>query len=342
MKVAFCTYPNTNQNIGGVQMRVNRTFKELRKAGVDVELFDQWRHHLSEFEILHSFKLHHSVQELVLTANKRRVCNVISTVLPPEYPVRTVRVMSEFWKRNIGRNLLAHTIYSQAKVADGLIAVSRAEANIIENAFSVPADKIHVISNCADAALYGSADPSIFREKFELERYVLMIGRVEPNKNQLRLIRAMKAIDLPLVVVGRISDDAQDYAAQCRKEGGGRVKFIDHLPYNSELLASAYAGAEAFVLPSVSEIAPNSTIEAAMAGTRIVVTRNSLAPAEWFGGSATYVNPLDEQDIAEQLNYALKRPRDLPFRSRILDEFSWESGVKKLKTVYETVLERRG
>jgi glycosyltransferase involved in cell wall biosynthesis len=152
----------------------------------------------------------------------------------------------------------------------------------------------------------------------------------------------MRSIDLPLVVVGRVSDDAKAYATRCYEAGKGRVKFIDQLPYNSPLLASAYAGAEAFVLPSISEIAPNTTLEAAMAGTRIVVTRNSLAPVEWFGDNATYIDPLDEGDIAKKLINTINSHRNTLFRERIIREFSWEAGAQKLIQVYRNVLENDG
>lgn len=323
-------------------MRVKRTFEALTKASVDVTLFDQWHDDLRDFQILHSFKLHHSAHELVITAHKRGVRNVISTVLPPEYPARMIHLMGTLWNRGYARNLMAYTLYHQAKMADALIAVSQAEADLITRAFTVPRKKVHIIPNCADAILYGSADPELFRAQYGVSGYVLTIGRLEPNKNQLRLIRAMQGIDLPLVVVGRVSDGAQDYASRCYEAGQGRVKFIDQLPYNSPLLASAYAGAKAFILPSVSEIAPNSTLEAAMSGTRVVVTRNSLAPIEWFGDDATYIDPLDENDIAQQLIQALARPRNLPFRKRILEEFSWETGAHKLIQVYRTVQEQGG
>lgn len=340
MKIAFTTYPNTNQNIGGVQMRVRRTFEALTQAGTNVELFDQWRHDLLDFQVLHSFKLHHSVYELVLTAHKRGVRNVISTVLPPEYPARLIRLMGKLWDRNHACNLIAYTLYHQAKIADALIAVSQVEADLITRAFAVSVDKVHVIPNSADASLYGAADPKLFGSQYGISGYVLTIGRLEPNKNQLRLIRAMRHIDCPLVVVGRVADDARDYAAKCYEAGKGRVLFIDQLPYNSPILASAYAGAEAFILPSVSEIAPNSTLEAAMAGTRVVVTRNSLAPAEWFGEGATYIDPLNEDAIAQQVRQALARPKDAVFRARVLEEFSWASGARKLIKVYRTVLDK--
>lgn len=338
MRVAINTYPNTNQNIGGIQMRVKRTFQELLVAGTDAVLFDQWHHELRQFDILHSFKLHHAAYELSLTGRSRGVKNVISTVLPPEFPVRRAQILGKLWNRGIARSLIAYTLYDQAKKADALIAVSNAEARLIKDAFGIDEEKIHVVPNCADANIFAAADPEIFRNQYGLGKYVLAVGRVERNKNQLRLIRAMRNMNVKLVIVGRISDDSAHYAKECANAGGDHVLFIDHLPYHSPLLASAYAGAEAFVLPSVSEIAPNSTLEAAMAGARIVVTRNALAPMEWFGADATYIDPLDEADIEAGITEALKRPRSEATRQRILAEYSWEAGIRKILDVYKTVL----
>lgn len=338
MRVAINTYPNTNQNIGGIQMRVKRTFAELRSVGTDVVLFDQWNHEIRQFDILHSFKLHHAAYELNLTSKSRGVKSVISTVLPPEFPVRRARIMGKLWDRGVCQSLIAYTLYDQARKADALIAVSNAEASLISSAFGVCREKIHIVPNCADANVYASADAELFRSQYGLSKYVLAVGRVEPNKNQLRLIHAMRNIDMKLVIIGRVSDDSKDYAKKCAAVGGDQVLFIDHLPYHSPILASAYAGAEAFVLASVSEIAPNSTLEAAMAGTRVVVTRNALAPAEWFGEDATYIDPLDESDIEAGIAAALRAPRSERMRRRILADYSWEAGAQKTLNVYKSVL----
>ena len=47
-----------------------------------------------------------------------------------------------------------------------------------------------------------SASPELFQARWGTEPFVLSVGRIEPRKNTLGLIRALRGLGLPLVVIG--------------------------------------------------------------------------------------------------------------------------------------------
>jgi glycosyltransferase involved in cell wall biosynthesis len=221
--------------------------------------------------------------------------------------------------------------------ADAVVATCTAEADLLARAYRIEPRKVHVVPNAADVNVFGDPDRRLFQDHYGESDYLLTVGRIEPNKNQLTLIRAVRGLGVRLVIVGRAGDGHAAYELACRREGEGHVRFIDHLPYGSPLLASAYAGSRAFVLPSLSEIAPNSLIEAAMSGTTVVATRNSVAAYEWFGDDVLYLDPRSERDVENVLRRALTAAPPSSLRRQALGAHSWAAVCEQLRQVYSSV-----
>jgi glycosyltransferase involved in cell wall biosynthesis len=338
-RIALTTYPAIAQNVGGIQMRLHRTRQALNATATDAALFNQWKDKVEAFDILHVFKLHHSTHELVVTAKARGVKVVISAIVPPELPADKLRLMTYAWRKGVLTGLTHYMLFAQAQLANAVLATSAYEAEVLRKAYNIPWTKLHVIPSAVDGPVFTAATQNLFGDTYGVANYILTIGRIEPNKNQLRLIEAAQRLGRPLVIVGKPGVGADDYAYQCRQAAGGRVLFIDELPYNSALLASAYAGAAAFVLPSLSEIAPNTTLEAMLAGTRVVVTKNSLSPREWFGDRVLYVDPLDVDDLACKIEAAIHTAADAETRVTLLRRHSWEGVAARLNEIYSAALQ---
>nr|WP_246523288.1 glycosyltransferase [Neoroseomonas eburnea] len=119
--------------------------------------------------------------------------------------------------------------------------------------------------------------------------FVLAVGRIEPRKNQLRLISAL-AGGLPLVLLGHEAD--ADYAAACRATAGAEVIFAGRLPPGSALLASAYAACRIFAHVATAEGAPLVALEAGAAGAPLMLSDHP-AHREFLGPFARLVPALD-------------------------------------------------
>ena len=125
--------------------------------------------------------------------------------------------------------------------------------------------------------------PYSFREHFGDDDFVLFVGRVEPRKNTLGLVNAVRALGLP---PGRPGEpprrSLRSYRDQCRRGGGQRgSNGWDHLDHEDPLLASAYAAARVLALPSWFET-PGLGSRGRLAGTAVVITPFG-STREYFG-----------------------------------------------------------
>ena len=136
-------------------------------------------------------------------------------------------------------------------------------------------------------------DPLSFSESsapFEDRRYVLFVGRIDPHKNQLGAIRALRGSGLPLVIAGHDHPHHPEYTAQCRDEGGDWVTFTGEVSHDSAELADLYHGARVHLLPSWFETTGLVSLEAALSGCSVVST--SLGHArEYLDDLAWYCDP---------------------------------------------------
>jgi glycosyltransferase involved in cell wall biosynthesis len=180
---------------------------------------------------------------------------------------------------------------------------SKSESRMFEEYFCLPSGKVRHISLIADAAYLKPAPKGLFKTIYGLDQYILAVGIIEPIKNQLTLIKAIKETSHQLVLVGGYRD--RDYFAACKSAGGDKVLFIDALPAGSELMRSAMAESQAFVECSY-EPPGLSAIEAGLTGTSIVVSESAWSQ-EHFGSLVNYCNPADPYSIKQAINSALSQ-----------------------------------
>lgn len=164
-----------------------------------------------------------------------------------------------------------------------------------------------VILNPVDADLFARANPQLFADAYGVKDYVLCVGRIEPRKNQLMLAYALRDVDVPIVFAGEALD-FPDYERLVREIVGDRGHFVGRIPSQSAMLASAYAGAKCFALPSWAEGGPLSALEAGAAGTPLVLSSFS-GEHEYFGEFAEYCRPSSEESIKNAILRAISSPR---------------------------------
>jgi glycosyltransferase involved in cell wall biosynthesis len=339
-KIYFYVYPSAFQNVGGGEVQLLETKNHLDKLGAPVHLFDQWTDQFQPGDLLHVFGSVKEALGLMVAAKSLGAKVVLSPIiwynwqssLRIHYSTRDRAVCI---LRQLTKTLFPSFPSSRRKMmllADLILAGSRMEADQIEKYFSIPRSKIKVIRYGVDEHFY-NATRNQFVERYKLEDFVLCVGRIEPRKNQLKLIHAMKRSPRPLVLIGGAVSHHQDYYARCRREAGSNVHFLGALPPGSDLLKSAYAACSVFALPTWFETPGHAAMEAALAGAKVVVTREGSA-REYFGDLVDYINPASVRDIARQIKKALKQDPSRLLSEHVRQNFTWNKTAKETLDAY--------
>ncbi len=126
---------------------------------------------------------------------------------------------------------------------------------------------------------------------------------------------------------------------QCVKEAAENknILLIPGLDNESEMLASAYAASEVFALPSLFETPGIAALEAALAGSKIVITPHG-GTREYFGNMARYVEPHSVESIRSGILAALSESPSNTLQQRVKREFLWSRVAEKTLAVYKSIL----
>ncbi len=321
MKVLFNTYPMAFHTPGGGEMQLLAYKRYLPQFNIEVGLFDLWRPHFLDYNLVHFFSV---------MGGSWHFCHFVRQLKLP------LLITSSLWITEETKQLYPwEEIKHQLQFANRIITNSDIESTQLAQIFSLPKEKFAVVYNGIDPVFFEPAAPDLFRKHFGIEfPFILNVGNIEPRKNQLNLLQAMKQFkNLKLVTIGHIRDKA--YARQCLELGEEQFVFLGALDHDNPLLRSAYAACEAFALPSTLETPGLAALEAAAQGARIVITAVG-APREYFGKYAHYVeDPQNSDEIAAQLTQALATPAPGAALVQHMRSFAWEKTLLSLVDVYQ-------
>jgi len=221
------------------------------------------------------------------------------------------------------------------QAVDLLLPNSRAEAAQLVRYFGVPRRRIRVVPNGTDPR-FAQGEPGLFARRMGGRRFALCAGRIEPRKNQLGLLRAMRESPVGVVVLGDAVPGRERYLAQCRNEAGPRTLFLPRLDHDDPLLAAAYAACGCLVLPGWFETPGLAALEAALSGAPLVLTTGG-ASREYFGRHATYIDPDDHAGMRRAVERAVQRPRDLALATHVRNHFTWHAAARATRRAYDAL-----
>jgi len=328
---------------GGPATQIRKTAAYLASAGVDVHLFDPWAAwDRGKCDLFHLFSAGIGTYHLAREVHALDVPLVVSPIMYSRHEAAFVRgsLKATRMMQKIGPGVwsdyaLAADICSWA---GKVLPNTRAEADLITGGLGVPEWKISVVPNGVEAR-FGQGDPSMFKKRYGLERFILNVGHIgHARKNVLGLVRALSTIDYPSVIIGRIIKG--DYGDACVREAAKHrhILLIDGLEHGSEMLASAYAACDVFALPSQFETPGIAALEAGLAGAKVVITRFG-GTKEYFGDMAVYVDPASTGSIRDGILRALASPRDNRLREHIRKNFLWEHVAARTAAAYRELLD---
>ncbi len=249
--------------------------------------------------------------------------------------------LNTFLQRRYIPHTLAHT--------DAVVTVSEASRRDLARFLRIPAAKLHVVPNAADAAFRGlpaAAARAVAHQYGLTPPFVLFVGALQARKNLPRLFAAMARVrrtapQVSLAVVGR-SVWGYPTAAELAERAGldGAFQSLGHVADRD--LPWLYNAASLLCLPSLYEGFGLPALEAMSCGTPVVCS-DVPALAEVTGGAALLVDPRDVDAIARAIERLI---RDAALAAELSErgreqarQFSWAAAAERLVRVYQQVLE---
>jgi glycosyltransferase involved in cell wall biosynthesis len=115
------------------------------------------------------------------------------------------------------------------------------------------------------------------------------------------------------------------------------VIYLGSLAYDDPMLASAYAAAGVFCLPSLSEVMPLSVLEALAADTPAVMTRYHCMDMSVMKDIVREIDPNDQSAIRQAVCGVLANTVAPEACRASVAAFSWDSVAVDLATIYRRV-----
>ncbi len=377
MRALWLVRRNLEQHPGGDTTQILSTAAALRQQGVEVTLAERPPRGADGFDVLHLWHLDRLWEHLPVcrVIRRHRTPAVLSTIYWPadEFDHAARRGLQGRLARALGsdayrslrvmqRAVLAAvdhaspaSLLANRGLLRGFRAAARellasfrvilpnsaAEVDVLRSAFgSLP--PVQIVPNAVDVDAF--APPSEPSQRAG----VLCVGRIEPRKNQLTLLRAFDAFDTPelsdvepaLTLVGGAGRFSGDYWRACRAAAGPRVRFVEHS--TGAALRDLYHRAAVHVNVSWYETPGLASLEAAASGCRIVATPGG-ATREYLGDAAFWCQPNDVESIRAAIAQALAAGIDDSGMAYLSDcvrkRYTWSAAAVATLRGYELALQ---
>lgn len=329
MKVLLCARAHySNLNLGDTDIIFN-IYSFLKKQNVEVDICDANEDvNYKEYDIVHIF----DIKNIFDTYNhfKKAAIYGCKMVVSPMYFSlnKFYEYTGNLERKNSWNNCKAYR-EEILKKSCLILCNSFYEKNLIEKDFNIKGN-VKVIYNGIkiddeEIPLYN------FKERYELDNYILCVGRICESKNQLILSKVCQEIGIPLVLVGTPMEN--DYLKACLKYTGTR-----YLGFMREYdLYNAYSFSSAHVLASFSEVTSISSLKAAAYGCKIVVSEEG-ASREYFKDMAIYCDPYNYESIKEAVKNSIGHRKNSKLKEHVAENYKLENTLKEIYNSYLSLI----
>ena len=339
MKILYGAQPAVAIKKGGLYIQLLKTKSHMEKLGFVIDLNDPWIDpDKEEYNLFHLFGANFSTIILGKLIKDKNIPLIVTPVFFSKHKAQTLRFVNRINSLlfKVFKVSTPH-IYTKELLdrADRILPNTQREKNLIIKGFGISEKSVTLIHNGVEERFL-EAKPEPFIEKYGIKDFILYVGYIgNGRKNTLKLVRALKDINVPVVFIGPVAKTA--YGEQCIKEikENKNITVLKPLPHDSPLLESAYAACDTFVLPSLFETPGLSALEAGLAGAKVVITLYG-GTYEYFGDEAVYIEPKSIASIREGIKMSLEKKKTGALKSHIKKAFLWKDIAKKIAEVYRT------
>lgn len=223
-----------------------------------------------------------------------------------------------------------------------VFTVSEYSRNQICGTYSISPEHVHTIPNGVDCSRFYPGNAGVETVKtfgLESKGYFLTVGRLEPRKNHVSLLRAWARLSIPrprLVIVGQ-----RDFQYTEAFDLIRTLQLADDVLLLEEIadaqLPAIYRNAKAFLYCSRAEGFGMPVLEAMASGIPVISSDNT-ALSEVCAGAALGVDPANLTELVEAIKAVDSQPdlRERLIRSghKRAHEFSWEKPARTVRSVY--------
>lgn len=205
-------------------------------------------------------------------------------------------------------------LWASARESRGIIAVSSATRNDLQQYYGVPAA---VIQHGVEWQFFEIA------KRRQPRDYLLCVSTSHPHKNLDRLLRVYKQTkDMPGLIITGVRGFA---AKQVEKLAGGSVRLTGWIP--REQLYELYRGARGFIYPSTFEGFGMPVLEAMAAG--VPVACSDIPPLREVAGSTVhYFDPSSDLAIRDALARLNTGAIPAEAAARRAAQFTWQKTAR--------------
>jgi glycosyltransferase involved in cell wall biosynthesis len=341
---------------GGDSVQVQKTAAELRKLGVQADVYKASDViNYDRYDLLHFFNIIRPSDHLyhIRRSNKPYVVSTIYLEysgfdrrgrgaghrllfgLLRESGAEYVKNLFRFFKRQ-DKLISAEYIWGHQRAiksilrnASAILPNSQSECNRVVRDFGYNG-KSYVVPNGIDSGIFGELPADVSRE-----HKVICVAQVFGMKNQHLVINACKSLGVPLDIIGNPPPNHRSYYDMCRRLAGPDVKFYGFL--TQEQLVRHYTSAKVHALPSWFETTGLSSLEAAALGCNLVVSALGDT-ADYFDGYAWFCTPDDHGSVVNAVAQALEAPSNMAMRPVVLENYTWKRAAEVTLDAYNNVL----
>ncbi|MFY1698806.1 MULTISPECIES: glycosyltransferase family 4 protein [unclassified Solwaraspora] len=249
------------------------------------------------------------------------------------------------WSR-LAQTVLGTAHWLSGYVPDARVAVSRGLASHYQTRFGSLAN---YIPNGVSTPRQVPARHIGSRFGLTPGRYLLMVGRLVPEKSADLLVRAFRQVDtdIRLAIVGG-SSFSDDFVARVRAEAVDDPRIVFTGFAYGDLLAELYSHAAGFVQPSRLEGLPLTLLEAASYGLPVIAS--DITPhvevLTTDGPGHRIFRDGDTDDLVRALRQLVTDPAGervgaQALRDRVTSEYTWDAAATELETLYHELLQPR-